>query len=187
MSTSDTALLVIDAQEKLLPKIHGAVSVERNIAFLMDAARLLGLPVAATEQYPKGLGPTVPEIRRRFSAEKPAAIPEKVAFSSCDAPGIVDGFRRDARVKVVLSGIESHVCVLHTALDLLGLNFRVYVAVDAVGSRYPVDHEVALRRMERAGCVPVTCEMCVFEWLGSAQHPHFKAASQLVQARMKAL
>jgi nicotinamidase-related amidase len=187
MSTSDTALLVIDLQEKLLPRIHAAAAVERNVAFLIDAARILQVPVAATEQYPKGLGATVALIGQRLRGEKQVAIPEKVAFSSCAVPSVVDGFRREARIRIVLAGIESHVCVLHTALDLLSLNFRVYVAVDAVGSRYPIDSEVALRRMEQAGCVPITSEMCVFEWLGGAYHPQFKAVSQLVQARMKDL
>jgi len=187
MSTADTALLVIDVQEKLLPKIHAAADVTRNIAFLIDAARLLHVPVAATEQYPRGLGATVPEIGQRLRGDKQVTIPDKVAFSSCAVPSVVEGFRRDARTKILLAGIESHVCVLHTALDLLGLNFRVFVAADAVGSRYPIDHEVALRRLEQAGCVPVTSEMCVFEWLGGSQHAQFKAVSQLVQARMKAL
>lgn len=186
MATGDTALLVIDVQEKLLPKIHAAAAVERNVAFLIDAARLLGIPVSATEQYPKGLGPTVPELGKRLRGDNQTTIPEKVAFSSCAVPSVVEGFRRDARTHVVLAGIESHVCVMHTALDLLGLNFRVFVAADAVGSRYPIDHEVALRRLEQAGCVPVSSEMCVFEWLGGARHPQFKAASQLVQSRMKA-
>jgi nicotinamidase-related amidase len=185
MSPADTALLVIDVQEKLLPKIHAAAAVERNIGFLIDAARLLEVPVFATEQYPKGLGATVPEIGQRLRGETQATIPDKVEFSSCAAPGIVEGFQRDARPKIVLAGIESHVCVLHTALDLLGMNFRVYIAADAVGSRYPIDHEVALRRLEQAGCVPVSSEMCVFEWLGGARHAQFKAVSQLVQARMK--
>jgi nicotinamidase-related amidase len=187
MATGDTALLVIDVQEKLLPKIHAAATVGHNIAFLIDAARLLHVPVSATEQYPKGLGPTVPELARRLRGDNQEMIPNKVAFSSCAVANIVDGFYRDARTQIVLAGIESHVCVLHTALDLLGLNFRVYVAADAVGSRYPIDHEISLRRMEQAGCVLVTSEMCVFEWLGGSQHTQFKAISQLVQARMKVL
>jgi nicotinamidase-related amidase len=186
MSTGDTALLVIDVQEKLLPKIHGAAAVERNIAFLLDAARLLQIPVAATEQYPKGLGPTVQELGKRLRRDSQAPIPDKVAFSSCAVANVVEGFYRDARTNLLLAGIESHVCVLHTALDLLGLNFRVFIAADAIGSRYPVDHETALRRLEQAGCVLVTSEMCVFEWLGGAQHPQFKAVSRLVQDRMKA-
>jgi len=182
MSKGDTGLLVIDVQEKLLPLIPGADVLVRNIAFLIDAARLLGLTVQATEQYPKGLGPTVAELARRLPER-----PDKVAFSCCAVPSVVETFHRAARPKVLLAGIETHVCVLHTALDLLALDFRVYVAVDAVGSRYAVDHETALRRLENAGAVLVTSETAVFEWVGGAAAPQFKEISRLVQERMKAL
>ena len=140
MSAGDTGLLVIDVQEKLLPKVHDAKALVRNIAFLIDGARLLNMPVQATEQYPKGLGATVPELAGRLPER-----PDKVAFSSCAVGSVVEAFHRAARPKVVLAGIETHVCVLHTALDLLAADFRVYVAADAVGSRYAVDHEYALR------------------------------------------
>jgi nicotinamidase-related amidase len=180
MSAADTGLLVIDVQEKLIPGIFNATALVRNIAFLLDAARLVNLPVQCTEQYPRGLGATVPEL-----ADKLPVRPDKVAFSSCAVPSVVQTFQREARPKIVLCGMETHVCVLHTALDLLALNFRVYVAVDAVGSRSRTDHEVALRRLEQAGVIPTTSEMCVFEWIGGAGHPQFKAVSQLIQERMK--
>ncbi len=129
MSAGDTGLLVIDVQEKLLPKILHAERLVRNIAFLIDGARLLEMPVQATEQYPRGLGPTVAELAGRLPDR-----PDKVKFSSCGVPAIADNFRRAARPKLVLTGIESHVCVLHTALDLLALDFRVYLPVDAVSA-----------------------------------------------------
>jgi nicotinamidase-related amidase len=182
MSPSDTALLVIDVQEKLVPRIQGAQAMVHNIAFLIDAARLLGLPVLATEQYPRGLGPTVPELRERLPER-----PDKVGFSACAVPSVVETLHRGARPKVVLAGIETHVCVLHSALDLLGQDFRVYVAADAVGSRYPLDHEYGLRRMEQAGAILTTSETCVFEWAGGADHPKFKDLSRLVQERMQAI
>jgi nicotinamidase-related amidase len=180
MSSADTGLLVIDVQEKLMVKIPGTDALVRNIAFLIDAARLLDMPIQATEQYPKGLGPTVPELAGRLPER-----PDKVAFSSCAVPSVVDGFRRDARPKVLLAGIESHVCVLHTALDLLAANFRVFIAADAVASRYPVDHVFALRRLEQAGAVLTTAEGAVFEWVGRSDAPRFKEISRLVQERMK--
>jgi nicotinamidase-related amidase len=182
MSPADTALLIIDVQEKLVPKILGADALVRNIAFLLDAAGLLGVPVLATEQYPKGLGPTVEPLRRHLP-ERPA----KVGFSSCAVPSLVEQLRRGGRTKVLLAGIETHVCVLHTALDLLALDFKVYVAADAVGGRYALDHELALGRTERAGATLVTVETAVFEWAGGSDHPQFKALSRLVQDRMKAL
>jgi nicotinamidase-related amidase len=182
MSAADTGLLVIDVQEKLVPRILDAERMVANIAFLLDAARLLNMPVQCTEQYPRGLGATVPVL-----AQKLPERPDKVAFSSCAVPAVVQTFHREARPKLVLCGIETHVCVLHTALDLLALDFRVYLVVDATGSRYRIDHDVALRRLERAGAILTTCEMCVFEWIGGAGHPQFKAVSQLIQQRMKTL
>jgi nicotinamidase-related amidase len=183
LTPADTALLVVDVQEKLLPKIHGAAGVVRNIGFLLDACQVLGVPASATEQYAKGLGPTVPEL----AAKLPGPRPDKLAFSSCAAPEIVEAFRRGGRPKVLATGIETHVCVLQTTLDLVSLGFRVFVAVDAVGSRYVIDHETALRRMEQAGVVLLTCEMAAFELTGVAGTPQFKEISRLVQERMKAL
>jgi nicotinamidase-related amidase len=181
MSAADTALLVIDVQERLMVKIPAAQTVVRNIAFLIDAARLLSLPVLATEQYPRGLGATVAELARRLPER-----PDKAAFSSCAVPSVVETLHREARPKVVLAGIETHVCVLHTALDLLAADFRVYIPADAVASRYAVDHDMALRRLENAGAVITTSETAVFEWIGGANHPQFKQISALVQERMKA-
>jgi nicotinamidase-related amidase len=182
MSAADTGLLVIDVQEKLVVKIPAADALVRNIGLLVDGAKQVGVPVVATEQYPKGLGPTVPELASRLPER-----PDKVAFSCCAIPSVVETFQSQARPKVVLAGIETHVCVQQTALDLLSRGFQVYVAADAVGSRFPVDHEYALRRMERAGAVLVTAETAVFEWVGGAQHPNFKAISKLIQDRMQAL
>jgi nicotinamidase-related amidase len=182
LSAADTALLVVDVQEKLVPRIVDAAAMVRNIAFLIDAFRLLKMPVLATEQYPKGLGPTVPDLAQRLPER-----PEKTAFSCCAIPSVVETLHREARPKVVLAGIESHVCVLHTALDLLVRDFRVYLAVDAISCRYRIDHETAMRRLERAGAVLTTSEGVVFECVGGSGHPEFKRISALVQERMKAL
>ena len=124
---------------------------------------------------------TVPELAKRLPVR-----PDKVAFSCCAIPSVVEGFHRAARPKIVLAGIETHVCVLQTALDLLNHDFRVYIPVDAVGSRSPIDHDLALRRLEGAGAILTTSETCVFEWVGGAGHPQFKDISKLVQDRMKA-
>jgi nicotinamidase-related amidase len=180
MSAADTALLVVDVQDKLMPKIADADVIVRNIAFLIDAVRLLQMPVLATEQYPKGLGATVPELLKRLPER-----PDKVAFSCCAVPSVVETLHREARPKVVLCGIESHVCILQTALDLLARDFRVFLAVDAISSRYRIDHDVALRRLEKAGAVLTTCEGVVFECTGTARHPAFKNISALVQERMR--
>ena len=178
MSAADTALLVIDVQEKLMAKIPGADLLTRNIGMLIDAARLLGLPVLATEQYPKGLGPTVAALAARLPDR-----PEKLDFSCCAVPSVVDTLRRQARPKVLLSGIEAHVCVAQTALELLDLGFRVQVPADAVASRNTLDRDVALRRIEQAGAVISTTEAVLFEWLETADRPEFKTVSALVKAR----
>jgi nicotinamidase-related amidase len=124
----------------------------------------------------------VPELARRLPER-----PDKVAFSCCAVPGVVEHFRNAARPKVVLAGIETHVCVQQTALDLLALDFRVYIPADAVGSRYGIDHERALHRLEQAGAIITTSEAAVFEWVGGAGSPKFKEISRLVQERMKNL
>lgn len=178
MSAADTALLIVDVQEKLLPKVIAPENLVREVGFLIDAAQVLQMPVLATEQYPGGLGPTVPELARRLPQR-----PDKVAFSCCALPALVDTFHREARPKIVLAGLETHVCILQTALDLLALGFRVYVPADAVSSRKVLDHKYALRRLARTGAIVTTAETCVFEWLGSAGHPQFKQISALVKER----
>lgn len=177
-----SAVLVVDVQEKLMVKIPRAQELVRNIAFLIDAAGLAGVSVSATEQYPKGLGPTVAELAKRLPPR-----PEKLAFSCCAVPGLVEGYKKEGREQIVVVGIESHVCVLNTVLDLLAAGLRVFLCADAVASRFALDHEVALRRLEQAGAVPTTVETAGFEWLGGSQHPRFKDYSALVQERMKAL
>jgi nicotinamidase-related amidase len=183
LSADSTYLLIVDVQEKLFPKIREAQRLLSNIHFLLDACKLLEVPATATEQYPRGLGPTLPEL----AAKLPSPLSDKVAFSCCAVDSMLEQFRGSGRTTVLVSGIETHVCVMQTVLDLLALGFRVFVAVDAVGSRYATDHETALRRMEQAGAVLCSAEMAVFELTGRAGTPKFKQISQLVQERMKNL
>jgi nicotinamidase-related amidase len=182
LSARTSALLVIDVQEKLMVRFPEAMALTRDIAFMLDAAKLLGVAIAATEQYPKGLGPTVATLAQRVPVR-----PAKRAFSCGAVRGLFDGFRAAERSQIVLVGIEAHVCVLNTALDLLAADFQVYLAVDAVASRYAIDRDIAFRRLENTGAILTTVETCVFEWLGGATHPQFKSISALVQNRMKTL
>lgn len=177
-----TSLLVIDVQEKLLPLIPRRRELVQNVAFAVDVAKVVNVPILATEQYPRGLGPTVPELAAKLGPRL-----EKTAFSCCAAPGLAAQLASDGRDKVLLVGMETHVCVLHTALDLLAHGLRPYVAADAVASRQSQDHDVALRRMEIAGAVVTTVETVAFEWVGQSGTPEFKAISKLVQERMKLL
>lgn len=176
MSRDDTALLVIDVQEKLLPAIANGPRVAWNVRRLIDAAQILGLPLLGTEQYPKGLGPTVAELRTRLGP-----VPSKMSFSACGCPGSFDKLREAGVHKLLLSGIETHVCVGQTALDLMADGWRVYVAVDAVGSRFESDHQTALARMDSAGATLTTTEAAMFEWCYAAGTPEFKQISQLAR------
>lgn len=175
MSRSDTGLLVIDVQTKLMDKMPERDQVVANIARLVEGARILGIPMQATEQYPKGIGPTVPELASRLPVR-----PEKLTFSCCGLPKVAEQFRARGVAKVLLSGIETHVCVQQTALDFIAQGFRVYVAADAVASRKDLDRELGLRRMERAGVVLTTTEAALFEWTERAGTPEFKQISKLV-------
>jgi nicotinamidase-related amidase len=176
MSPGDTGLLVIDIQEKLLPAVAEGPRLVRNVRRLLEGAKILGLPAAATEQYPRGLGPTAAEIAGYFEA-----IPSKLTFSSGGCPEIFEKFRAAGVHKILLCGIETHVCVQQTALDLLSDGWSVYVAVDAVGSRFEIDHRTALGRMDSMGATMTTTEAALFEWCRIAGTPEFKQISRMVK------
>lgn len=179
LRAESSILIVIDVQEKLLAKIPTAGALVRNTAFLLDVAKLLDVPVRATEQYPKGLGPTTGELARRL----PKTVPGKTAFSCCGAGTFLEELEMLRRPSVVLAGMETHVCVAQTALDLLHAGLHVFLPVDALAARTALDHDAALRRLEQAGAVPTTAEAVAFDWVADAKHQQFKAISQLVIAR----
>lgn len=176
MNATDTGLVVVDAQEKLLAVVPGAPRIVWNCRRLLDAAKALGVPAVATEQYPEKLGPTAGELRERLGA--PVA---KLTFSGAGCTPDLAAWQRENRYRVLLCGIETHVCIQQTAFDLLAEGWLVHVAVDAVGTRRAVDHETALRRMEAAGVVLTTAEAAMFEWCRVAGTPEFKAISALAK------
>jgi nicotinamidase-related amidase len=176
MSRQDTALLVVDVQEKLLPHIRHHRVLVWNIRRLIDAALIIGLPVAGTEQYPQGLGATVGELAGRLGS-----VPSKLTFSCVGCPQLFDELDRKGVNKLLVVGIEAHVCVQQTVLDLLAAGVDIFVAVDAVGSRNQVDFDTAVRRMESAGATITTTEAAMFEWCGEAGTPEFKDISKLVR------
>ncbi len=178
MNREDSALLVVDAQAKLLEVVPGSDRIVWNIRRLLDAAAALGVPVAGTEQYPERLSTTVPELRERIGE-----MPGKLRFSAGDCGEIFEGWRQDSRFRILVCGIETHVCVMQTALDLAAAGFQAYVAVDAMGARHEIDHTTALRRMELAGVVLTTTEAAVFEWCQKAGTPEFKVVSALAKER----
>ncbi len=178
---TDSVVVVVDVQDKLLAAMPTAQSLVASVGFVLDVANLLEIPARATEQYPKGLGPTNSDLSRRL----PSPVPAKTAFSCFGAAGFLDELRGLGRQSVVLTGMEAHVCVAQTALDLLEHGFAVFIPVDAVASRFAVDSETALRRLDRAGAIWTTAEAVAFEWVGDARHPNFKAVSKLVIDRAR--
>jgi nicotinamidase-related amidase len=176
MDAECSALLVVDAQQKLLEFIPGQAAIVWNIRRLLDAAAILGVPFSGTEQYPDKLSPTVPELKDRLGP-----LADKLAFSACVCSEVFDRWEQDRRDRVLVCGIETHVCVAQTAFDLTSAGFTVYVAVDAVGARREIDHQTALRRMESAGIVLTTAEAVMFEWCRVAGTPEFKQISALAK------
>lgn len=169
-----SVLLVVDIQERLLPHIHEGQAVLDNAVWLVQVAQRLGVPVMLSEQYPKGIGPTVAVLRGLTS---PECIGEKLHFS-CVAAKCLERLPGADRPQVVVAGTESHVCVLQTVLDLRGQGKEVFVVADAIGSRKPSDKELALARMRSHGIHIVSREMVAFEWLKQAGTDEFRAISR---------
>jgi len=169
-----TALVVIDVQEGFRPAVGEFDAVARNAGLLVQGARILGLPVLVTEQYPRGLGETVPEV-----AEHLDGVPrlEKVEFDATD----VEGFDLAERDQALLCGIEAHVCVAQTAAGLLDRGVDVQVATDAVSSRTAANRRAGLAKMEATGAILTSTEMALFELLGRAGTPEFKEVQALVK------
>ena len=172
---SRSALLLIDFQSRLMPAIADGPAVVGNAQRLLDAAQLLEIPVLLTEQNAKGLGATLPELLDPGGE----IVFHKTSFDACRMPGFLD--RLPDRPDLVVAGCETHVCVLQTALGLIGAGRRVFLVRDAVGSRRTESKETAIRRLEQHGAEIVTTEMVVFEWLESAEHPRFREAIALIK------
>lgn len=153
-------LLLIDVQEKLLPRIDQAEPLVAQCVRMLRIAREMGLPITATEQNPEGLGPTVAAIR---DALGPTRYLHKKAFSVCGDAAAMEALRGHSRGQVLVMGIEAHVCVMQTSLDLLDAGFEPFVLADAAGSRRPLDREIGFQRMARAGVVLTTVESAAFE------------------------
>jgi nicotinamidase-related amidase len=149
-----------------------------NIRRLIDGAKLLGLPILATEQYPQGLGPTTTELVTLLDK-----VFDKTAFSCGGCEALCRELGATDKRKWLVCGIEAHVCVQQTVLDLLAEGLNIYVAADAIGSRGRFDYEIALRRMEAAGAMLTTTEAALFEWCQNSKAPQFKQISKLVQEK----
>lgn len=178
IETDQTALLLVDMQEKLLPAMADTQATVGNCAILLKAADRLGVPLIVSEQYPKGLGATVSPLD--------GLIPDgakfsKTHFSCADDPDLSARFDALDRRQLVIAGIEAHVCVLQTAMGLAARGIEVFVAADATTSRRSENKALALDRMRGAGIPIVATEMVLFEWMGQAGTPVFKDLSGLIK------
>lgn len=171
-----SGLLVVDLQEKLLAAMPSGQAVVNQTHRLLDAAERLGIPFAATVQYPRGLGPLDPTLQPRLPDPE-----EKLDFSAAVCRGALDRWSREGRDQIVVAGIETHVCVEQTVADLLAEGMQVSVVAEAVTARGGEDHEWALWRMQAAGASITTVEAVLFAWCGTADRPEFKAISQIVK------
>ena len=173
-------LLIIDVQEKLIQSIPGDVinSVIKNINAIKEMASLLNIPLLITEQYPKGLGNTDNRISHNIKTD--FSIIEKTSFSCCNSPNFSKNILID-REQIIIVGMESHICVLQTALQLQSLQKNVFVIEDAICSRSKHHHRNALARLAHQNVIISNTESLIFEWLEDASHPHFKTASRLIR------
>lgn len=175
----DAVLLLVDMQERLQPQIADDARLRRKAAALCAGLQALGVPVVVTEQYPKGLGATVPELAEAVKAAGGALA--KTSFSCLADAGVRARLETLGRSTVLVAGVEAHICVLQTALDLQETGRRVLVVEDAVGSRHADDKAAGLARLRLAGVEPTTVEMALFEIMGDSRHPRFKDVQALVK------
>jgi len=178
LRTDKTALLIIDIQKKILPVILNNQMVIENTLKLIRGFKILSLPVYYTEQYSKGLGNTIPEIQNELAGIKPF---EKMSFSCSGAGKLFDELKERNLTQIILAGIETHVCVQQTALDLLASDFQVIIAADAVSSRKDIDYKFALERMKSNGAEITTTESALFELLEFCGTDIFRQISRLVK------
>jgi nicotinamidase-related amidase len=177
-----TAIVVVDVQDRLAAVMPAEriESVRRAARILVEGARVMGAPVFFTEQYPKGLGPTLSDVGALLFAVDAARF-EKVEFSACDAPGFAERLDASGARAAVVIGMETHVCVYQTVRDLVARGLETQVAIDGVASRRDDHREAGLCLCDRAGSVRTTSESVVFDWLGRASGDAFKQISKLVR------
>jgi len=179
LSRESAALAVIDMQEAFRPVMPDFGEIASQIAKAVEGARLLEVPVIVTEQYPKGLKHTAEEIVARLPIElKPI---EKSCFSSCGANEFIAQVSNRNIKQVIVCGIEAHICVLQTSLDLLARGFEVFLLSDCITSRNPENKQAALSRLIQAGAIHSTLEMALFEMMRTADSPQFKAIQNLIR------
>jgi nicotinamidase-related amidase len=178
LSTETSLLIVIDVQEKIFATMYEQKRVKDNIIRMVGGAKTLKIPIIWTEQYSKGLGPTIPELRAALGGH---TCYEKITFSCADDNQILKAVEKANPRDILLCGIEAHVCVYQTAADLIDRGNRVHLVSDAVMSRHKSNHEIALQRMEQIGVNITSVEMALFEFQGAAKGETFKPIAALIK------
>jgi len=173
-----TAALVIDVQERLYPFIFENEKLTRNMTTLIEGLKIIGVPIFVTEQYVKGLGPTIEPVANLLGTHPHI---EKMTFSCCDEPRVMEGIAVTGKENIILAGIESHVCVLQTAIDLKRNGYQPVVVEDCVSSRRENDKRIAIERMRHEGVIITTCESILFELLRYSGTEQFRGISRLVK------
>jgi len=181
LDRKDSVLVVIDVQERLMPVIHDRFDVEKNIERLIRGAHILGVPTIVTEQYVKGLGPTVEPLRNALNETSGYRPIEKNCFSAHGCAPFAAQLAALDRRQIIIAGVETHVCVYQTVLDLLAEQRNVWIVADAVSSRTPRNRDLALQRMTSEGAKLASTEMVLFELLVTAGTDEFRAISRLVK------
>ena len=174
----DSLLLLIDMQERLVPALAEGAARLACAERLLRAARLLDVPVRATEHMPDRIGPTHPVLATALRGDE---IIRKSAFSAMAEDGLQSALRNAGRRQIALCGAEAHVCVMQTGLELLAAGYRVALVTDATGARHEADRALAFDRLRAAGAVAVSAEMLIFEWLGRGDDPAFRAALAIIK------
>ena len=175
----DIALLIIDAQEKLITSIENKELILGNINKLIESSLILRVHQYFTEQNPEKLGSTTQSITK----DKQIKSYSKMSFSCIECKGLIRDIKTKNIKNLVLCGIETHICVQQTAIDLKNRGINIFVPIDAVGSRYSIDHETAIRRLQYAGVIITSTESIIFEWCKSADREEFKSISNIVKNR----
>jgi nicotinamidase-related amidase len=178
LDSQKASLLIVDVQESFRKVLPDLANLTRNIAILVEAAKILKLPVILTEQYPQGLGKTVSEITACLGEH---SYFEKNSFSCLGADGLLEALSDSGRKQVIVCGIEAHVCVNQTVHDLLNEGYCVHLVADSVSSRNPKNKEVGIEKMLLSGALPSTVEMALFELLGRSGTDNFKAVQRLIK------
>jgi len=176
--TENCVGVIVDIQEKLLPHMFEHTEVHRNVLKLIQGLQVLGVPLMLTEQYPKGLGPTVGTVAGLTSGVHPIS---KMSFSCLDEPQFSQSLSALERKTVILAGIETHVCVLQTAVDLSAAGYTPVIIADCVSSRRRIDHETALYRLSAEDAIVSTCESVLFELCRHAGTETFRSISRLLK------